>query len=136
MNLRTPLATTLALLLPALAPAGDTHLEVLSVGNSFSANAQRYFRQIAKASGKVVVQFGGQRKEATAGDDGAWRVALDPLSPSSVPGEMRITGRNTVVVWSNAVPQPAYVRYAWANNPECTLANTADLPAVPFRTDQ
>jgi len=27
------------------------------------------------------------------------------------------------------------VRYAWAQNPECNLVNSADLPAAPFRTD-
>jgi hypothetical protein len=27
------------------------------------------------------------------------------------------------------------VRYAWADNPACNLANQAGLPAVPFRTD-
>ena len=43
---------------------------------------------------------------------------------------------DAVLVWNDAVPSPAYVRYAWANNPECTLANKANLPAVPFRTDR
>ena len=34
------------------------------------------------------------------------------------------------------VPHPVAVRYAWANNPTgCNLYNKADLPAVPFRTD-
>jgi len=33
------------------------------------------------------------------------------------------------------VSKPVAVRYAWANNPVCNLYNKADLPAVPFRTD-
>lgn len=41
-----------------------------------------------------------------------------------------------VVVSSPAVPKPLAVRYAWANNPTgCNLYNKANLPAVPFRTD-
>jgi sialate O-acetylesterase len=40
-----------------------------------------------------------------------------------------------VIVWSDKVAKPVSVRYAWANNPECNLYNGADLPAVPFRTD-
>ena len=40
-----------------------------------------------------------------------------------------------VVVWSDAVSQPAAVRYAWADNPECSLFNKEGLPALPFRTD-
>ena len=40
-----------------------------------------------------------------------------------------------VVVWSDTVEKPVAVRYAWADNPACNLYNGADLPAVPFRTD-
>lgn len=40
-----------------------------------------------------------------------------------------------VVVSSPDVRYPLAVRYAWADNPECNLANTAGLPASPFRTD-
>ncbi|MDJ1479068.1 sialate O-acetylesterase [Cytophagaceae bacterium YF14B1] len=44
---------------------------------------------------------------------------------------------NTVVVWSEMVPKPTAVRYAWADNPEgCNLYNVEGLPASPFRTDQ
>jgi len=42
---------------------------------------------------------------------------------------------NTVVVWSEQVPKPVAVRYAWADNPECNLYNKEGLPASPFRTD-
>lgn len=42
---------------------------------------------------------------------------------------------NGVVVSSTEVDLPIAVRYAWANNPACNLANKAGLPAVPFRTD-
>jgi len=27
------------------------------------------------------------------------------------------------------------VRYAWADNPQCTLENSAGLPASPFRAE-
>ena len=43
---------------------------------------------------------------------------------------------DSVLVWNESIPNPAFVRYAWANNPECTLYNAAGLPAVPFRTDK
>lgn len=33
------------------------------------------------------------------------------------------------------VAQPVAVRYAWAGNPNCNLANLAGLPAALFRTD-
>ncbi|OGV69414.1 MAG: hypothetical protein A2283_11210 [Lentisphaerae bacterium RIFOXYA12_FULL_48_11] len=41
----------------------------------------------------------------------------------------------SVVVWSEGIKSPLHVRYAWADNPECTLCNGAGLPASPFRTD-
>lgn len=42
-----------------------------------------------------------------------------------------------VVVWSDEVPAPRYVRYAWADNPvNPNLYNQEGLPASPFRTDQ
>lgn len=46
----------------------------------------------------------------------------------------RIEG-NDVVVWSDAVPDPAAVRYGWANYPYLNLYNKERLPALPFRTD-
>lgn len=42
---------------------------------------------------------------------------------------------DTVLVSNTDTPNPAFVRYAWANNPECNLYNAAGLPAIPFRTD-
>ncbi|WP_121200237.1 sialate O-acetylesterase [Mucilaginibacter gracilis] len=42
-----------------------------------------------------------------------------------------------VMVWSEQVPSPAYVRYAWADNPEgANLYNNEGLPASPFSTDE
>jgi len=47
-----------------------------------------------------------------------------------------IIERNTVVVWSDEVADPVYVRYGWADNPEgANLINAEGLPASPFRTD-
>ncbi len=60
---------------------------------------------------------------AVAGADGKYAWA-----------DARIDG-DSVVVKSDKVPNPKDVRYAWADNPECNLANKAGLPAVPFRTD-
>jgi sialate O-acetylesterase len=42
---------------------------------------------------------------------------------------------NKVIVSSPEVPNPVAVRYAWANDPQCNLVGSRDLPACPFRTD-
>jgi sialate O-acetylesterase len=45
--------------------------------------------------------------------------------------------RDKVIVWNDNVPNPMYVRYAWADNPDNpNLYNKEGLPASPFRTDR
>ncbi|MDG5767111.1 sialate O-acetylesterase [Balneolales bacterium ANBcel1] len=64
------------------------------------------------------------RHFAIAGDDGAF-----------VWADAEISGDH-VVVWSDEVPDPVAVRYAWADNPDsANLYNREGLPAAPFRTD-
>jgi sialate O-acetylesterase len=42
-----------------------------------------------------------------------------------------------IIVWNDNVPNPMYVRYAWADNPvNPNLYNKEGLPASPFRTDE
>jgi sialate O-acetylesterase len=42
-----------------------------------------------------------------------------------------------IIVWSDAVASPKYVRYAWADDPvNPNLINKEGLPSAPFRTDQ
>lgn len=60
---------------------------------------------------------------AIAGPDGAFS-----------PARATIQG-DRVVVSSDAVPNPAAVRYGWADCPTVNLFNKAGLPASPFRTD-
>lgn len=47
-----------------------------------------------------------------------------------------IVDSNTVMVTSEAIENPADVRYGWADNPDdLNLYNAEELPANPFRTD-
>ncbi len=42
-----------------------------------------------------------------------------------------------VIVWNDNIPNPMFVRYAWADNPDgANLYNKEGLPASPFRTDK
>uniref|UniRef100_UPI0025D0FB3D sialate O-acetylesterase n=1 Tax=uncultured Microbulbifer sp. TaxID=348147 RepID=UPI0025D0FB3D len=62
---------------------------------------------------------------AIAGDDGKFVRAR-----AEIHGEQ-------VTVWSETIPSPRAVRYAWADNPiDANLYNGAGLPAAPFRTQQ
>jgi sialate O-acetylesterase len=49
------------------------------------------------------------------------------------PADARIEGA-TVTVSSASIPNPVFVRYAWADNPDCNLYNREGLPALPFRS--
>jgi sialate O-acetylesterase len=43
---------------------------------------------------------------------------------------------NEVVVWNDDIPNPEYLRYAWADNPDfANLYNKEGLPASPFRVE-
>lgn len=41
----------------------------------------------------------------------------------------------SIVVWSEKVPKPVAVRYAWASNPICNVYNGDKLPLIQFATD-
>lgn len=67
----------------------------------------------------------------------------EPLSEFAIAGEdkkfvwanAKIEG-DRVVVWSDQVPKPKYLRYAWADNPDNpNLYNKEGLPASPFRVE-
>ncbi len=49
--------------------------------------------------------------------------------------EARVVKPAKLEVWSDEVPEPVAVRYAWSNLPLGTLMNGRELPAYPFRTD-
>ena len=51
-----------------------------------------------------------------------------------VPAKAVIEG-DTVVVSSETYEWPTAVRYAWSDNPQCSLINREGFPACPFRTD-
>jgi sialate O-acetylesterase len=48
----------------------------------------------------------------------------------------RVLKDNQLEVWSEEVPQPVAVRYAWSNLPMGGLMNGRELPAYPFRSDK
>jgi len=65
-----------------------------------------------------------------------------PLTGFAIAGEDHKFGWATAVIDGDSVllsspevPHPVAVRYAWSDAPVCNLANSAGLPAAPFRTD-
>jgi sialate O-acetylesterase len=106
------------------------------------------------AYGERIVSSGPMYKEATF-DAGAATITFDHVGGGLVakggdlvgftiagkdgkfhPAKAEIKG-DTVVVFSQQVPNPAAVRYGWVNfaTPTLNLFNKEGLPASPFRTD-
>ncbi len=85
-----------------------------------SASLRLHFRC---AQGGLIAKSGPPAEFDIAGEDRVWHRA-----------EVRIDG-NTVIVSSEAVPNPIAARYAWQSNPIATLTDSTGLPAAPFRTD-
>ena len=90
---------------------------------AFRVEGSRVRLSFADAGG-LRVRGGGELKGfAIRGASGDWVWASGKIEG---PG---------IVVWSDKVPSPVAVRYAWAANPVISVENDAGLPLYPFRTD-
>jgi len=91
-----------------------------------SASGNKFLISFSNIGGGLKTRDGGELKGfIIAGADKVWK-----------PAKARIVGKQ-VHVWSEAVPEPAAVRYAWAGwCPEANLTNQEGLPASVFRTDK
>jgi sialate O-acetylesterase len=107
-------------------------------GRTVTASGPAYRSHVVR-DGRVVVSLDhvGAALASNAADSltvGAFVIA--GADRRFVRANARIVGRE-VEVWSDAVREPAAVRYAWANNPSGPLLYNRDgLPAAPFRTDR
>jgi sialate O-acetylesterase len=89
------------------------------------------FRQTTPEGGAIRVWFEHHAKGLVAkgGELTGWEVA--GADGKFVAATAKIDG-NSVVVTSDAVTEPKFVRYGWANSPKCNLFNGEGLPASPF----
>lgn len=89
------------------------------------------FRQATPEGNSIRAWFDHHAKGLVAkgGELTGWEVA--GADGKFAAASARIDG-NTVVVTSDAVPEPRFVRYGWASSPLCNLFNGEGLPASPF----
>ena len=95
------------------------------------------YRAHTISGGRVTVQFAniGQGLVSRGKDGSVGAFALAGPDHHFVWAQARVEG-NRVVVWSERVPNPVAVRYAWSENPAgANLYNRNGLPAAPFRSD-
>jgi sialate O-acetylesterase len=94
------------------------------------------YQSMTKLGNKIVLQFTSTGSGLMAKGNGELKqFAIAGADKKFVWANAIIEG-NRVVVWSDQVPDPVAVRYAWADNPEgANLYNKEGLPASSFRTD-
>jgi len=91
------------------------------------------FRSAQRDGGKMILAFDhASGLSAASGELQGFAIAGN--DQKFVWAKAKIDG-GKVIVWSDAVREPAAVRYGWAANPKCNLVNGAGLPASPFRSD-
>ena len=85
---------------------------------------------------KITVSFTNTGSGLTTNDgEELSEFAIAGADKKFVPAKAKIEG-DKIIVWGGEVPNPMYVRYAWADSPPYpNLYNKEGLPASPFRTD-
>ncbi|MES2923584.1 MAG: sialate O-acetylesterase [Verrucomicrobiota bacterium] len=103
-------------------------------GKAGEANGPK-FSESSVENGRVRVKFDHLGGGLVAKDGALRQFAIAGSDLKFVWADAVIDG-DSVIVSSPAIAAPAFVRYAWAENPAgANLFNTAGLPAAPFRTD-
>ena len=102
----------------------------LSYGEDISYSGPIY-RQATPEGSSIRVWFEHHAKGLVAKGGELTGFEIAGADGKFFPTTARIDG-NTVVATSDAVAEPVFVRYGWANSPQCNLFNGEELPASPF----
>lgn len=101
------------------------------------------FSSVGSGLQTASVAMNKQAGMAPGTDPDAYTIRTDVLAGFAICGPDRqfvpaiasIVDQDTVEVRSEQIDSPVAVRYGWADFPLCNLANSAGVPASPFRTD-
>ena len=110
--------------------------QYLAYGDNEIVHSGPIYRSMKLEGNKITIEFSNTGGGLVAGENGGLKhFAIADSGRSFIWAEAKIKGHR-VEVWSDHVPYPVAVRYAWADNPEgANLYNKEGLPASPFRTD-
>jgi sialate O-acetylesterase len=91
------------------------------------------YRSSVKVADTIIIQFDHMGSGLKINGTGELNYfAIASADRKFVWAEAKIV-KNTVVVWSDEIKNPMFVRYAWADNPAgANLYNIEGLPASPF----
>jgi sialate O-acetylesterase len=121
-------------------PVGDRlalAAEKIAYGEDIVYSGPIFRSAVFSSDGKVTLSFahtGGGLMTNDGDEPQEFAIAGD--DKKFVWAHAKIEG-DKVVVWSDEVPAPKYVRYAWADDPvDPNLYNKEGLPASPFETQK
>lgn len=105
----------------------------LAYGNNDIVYSGPLFRSVSKEGNRLILEFDHTGSGLVVKGGGElYYFAVAGADKKFVWADAVIEG-NKVVVRSNEISDPVYVRYAWADNPEgANLYNAEGLPASPF----
>ncbi len=109
---------------------------VVAYGEDIPWSGPRYLNHRVREDGKLEIEFdhvgGGLVARETVDESLRWFALAG--SNGTFYQATAIIEDNRVVVWSNSVPNPVTIRYAWEHNPHnVNFFNTDGLPAEPFK---
>jgi len=111
--------------------------EKIAYGEKNIVHSGPLFQSSTIDGNKMIISFTNTGSGLIAIDgDELSQFAIAGADKKFVWAKAKIEG-DKVIVWNDNVPNPMYVRYAWADNPDNpNLYNKEGLPASPFRTDR
>lgn len=110
--------------------------EKIAYGDTKLVSSGPIYRSAKTDGNKIIVSFDNVGSGLIAKDGGELlQFAVAGADRKYIWAKASIEG-DKVIVWSDNLAQPVYVRYAWADNPQgANLYNKEGLPASPFTTD-
>jgi sialate O-acetylesterase len=93
------------------------------------------YRSQEKEEGKIRVRFDHTGSGLASRDEQPLNeFTVAGADRKFVPAQAKVDG-DSILVWSEEIPEPAAVRFGWQNVAQPNLMNKDGLPASPFRTD-
>jgi len=110
--------------------------EKIAYGEKNIVSAGPIYQSSSIDENKIVISFTNTGSGLITNDgEELSEFAIAGADKKFVWAKAKIEG-DKVIVWSDDVKNPMYVRYAWADDPvNPNLFNKEGLPASPFRTD-
>lgn len=110
----------------------------LALANDYSKNLEAsgpLFESATPSGNKIIIKFSHIGSGLMASENGLTDFEIAGADKKYMPASAEIVD-NTVVVQSEQVPEPKFVRYTWSDAPSASLFNKEGLPASTFTSEK